>query len=377
MLSLTKTSNLIKLCAFISVIVYIGQMLKLGSVVSLCFAISLVCVLAFYWLQVMRHQRVKVSDLLMVATMALAIVYAGIQTDFDYYKPAIIVLCTVICVDICPHNELDEKEIDAIINLLVLAAIVTNLLYYIGDLRFHYFGTTTLIALNFNNPNEAAMWLTCIFILLMNGLSSVKGRFKKFFLAVCGLSLIPILQATGARACIIAVAFFFVMKLIAWALHISSLPRWVVFVVTLSPAFVYVLYMYVFTPYYDFFSEWFSFFVATGKSLTSRVEVWGILEDDLLECVLLGKYDFYHTEQMHNALGTLYGRFGLLFVFVTCRKFYKAVRNVSTINGQIALCAAWIIGCFETAFFTGAAGLYLMILLLPLIAGKPNNKSLK
>ena len=72
MLSLTKTSNLIKLCAFISVTVYIGQMLNLGSVVSLCFAISLVCVLAFYWLQVMRHQRVKVSDLLMVAIMALS-----------------------------------------------------------------------------------------------------------------------------------------------------------------------------------------------------------------------------------------------------------------------------------------------------------------
>ena len=131
--------------------------------------------------------------------------------------------------------------------------------------------------------------------------------------------------------------------------------------------------MYLFLPLYDTLGSWFAFFAGGGKSLTSRVRIWTEIETNLLPSALLGQYDLFFESQMHNALGTLLLQFGALFTAIVCQKFYGAVKKLDSAVAQLPLCAAWIVGCFETAFFTGMAGVYLLILVLPLISdnGRP------
>ena len=128
---------------------------------------------------------------------------------------------------------------------------------------------------------------------------------------------------------------------------------------------VYVGYMHVFIPNYDRFSQWFLFLLSEGKPLTGRVEIWSPREMDQVKHFLLGNYTVYHTEQLHNSMLTLYCRFGAFFVALVCRKFYKLLTKVPNAGMQLALGTVWLTGCFETSFFVGVAGMYMLVLLLP------------
>lgn len=362
---------LVKIAATLGVIVYTATMMRLYSVVSLCFAFSIMCIAASYVVKLMNRKRIDIADLALFAVAILAVFKAGLQANFDYYKPAIIVVCTVICIDLCPDNDSDETGKKYIISLFVFATIATNIMYYLGGLRYEYFGRTDSVALNFSNPNETAMWLASIFIILANAISEEKTKFRKSVIVVCCISIIPILVPTESRACLIAVVFFVFFKILFKLTHVKKLPSWIIYLVTFAPIIVFFFYMYVVIPHLDLFTKWFFFMISDGKSLTSRLWIWGILKDDLIGCFVLGKYDVYFSEQMHNSLGTLYGRFGIFFVCIICNKFVKMLKRMDDVNAQLAMCAVWIIGCFEMAFFAGAGGLYLLILVLPLI-GRTN-----
>ena len=85
-----------------------------------------------------------------------------------------------------------------------------------------------------------------------------------------------------------------------------------------------------------------------------------------LKHILFGNYAVYHTEQLHNAMLTLYCRFGVFFVAIVCRKIYLVLKKMPNADIQLAVSAVWLTGCFETSIFVGAAGMYLLVLLLPI-----------
>lgn len=366
MIRVGSGNHIVRIAAMIAVMVYILQMLEMGAIVSVLFALSIVCVAASYLLKCIIRKRIKMIDLLMFALVALAIAKAGIQFNFDYYKPAIIVLCCVICIDLCPENKITEKDQRIITNLFICAALITNYLYYFAGLRYDTFGSTKYIALNMSNPNETGMWLTFLIVILW-GASLTEQSKKKYMMAICGVSLIPILIATGSRTNLIAV-FAFALAL-AMLLNkgrkLRTMPKWMIWIVSLSPALLFFFYMDILVPNVDFFQKIFGFFSAEGKTLTSRVKIWSIVQQDLRECFLLGKYGYYHTEQMHNSLATLYGRFGAFFTGIICVKFVSTLKKFDNGLIQWAMAAVWLIGCFEMGFFAGVAGMYMMILVLP------------
>lgn len=366
MIKSEKGKMIVTIAAGVGVAVYVGKLLQMSSFVSLLFAFSIACVITAYFMKVIRSGRIKVEDLLLVTIVVLSIASSGLSTDADYYKPAIIVLCTIICIDVCPDYCVDEKTKDRILIWFVGAALITNVLYYFGGLRAAYFKRTNAIALNFSNPNETAMWLTFLFIILFNGALTQKKRIYKLFVLICSGSLIPILYRTESRACLFAIVFFAVGELGLHFLRKKSLPNWVIWIVALSPAIVYFAYMYIFIPYYSKFVGLLSFLISEGKPLTSRRTIWGIVEQDFWKCLLLGKYSVYFSEQMHNSLATLYCRFGLIFTVIVCKKFIKAVKRIKSKRTQLAMLTVWMIGCFEASIFVGVSGLYVLVLVLPM-----------
>jgi len=372
MIRIGSGTYIVKIAAIVAVSVYILQMLEMGSVVSVLFAFSIICVAVSYVLKCIQVRRVKVADLAMFAIVVLAIVKAGIGFEFDYYKPAIIVLCCVLCIDLCPDMKITGNDRKLITNSFIAAAVITNYLYYFAGLRHKTFGSTKYISLNMSNPNETGMWLSFIIIILVGACFAEKTK-KKYILGICGLSLIPILIATGSRSNLIAVFVFVSAMVLNRIRKLKAMPKWFIWMVALAPALLFFFYMEIFIPNLDFFQKIFAFITAEGKNLTSRVGIWSIVEKDLAECFFLGKYEYYFSEQMHNSLATLYGRFGVFFVAIIYKKFALAIMKIGEVTAQWAMTAVWLVGCFETSFLGGMAGIYMLILVLPRMTSSASN----
>jgi hypothetical protein len=357
---------IVEISAAIGVCVYLAKLLNLSVVVSLLFAISIVCVAANYFFLLFRRKKMKLEDLATFACVLIAVLLSEWKFSFDYLKPAIIVLCCVFCIDQSPTAQLSDKAKRNILILFEVAVLITNVMYYFGGLKDETYGSTSAIALNFPNPNETAMWITSIVLILLNGVPEQKSVIHRLFLIICAISMMLILWKTESRNCIIVLAFFLLLGMVRWNKKKGRYSSLFLLIVSLSPAITYFAYQYLFIPFYSYLSSWFSFLAWGGKDLTSRNEVWSVVQKFFWKCLLVGKYQVFYSEQLHNALATLFCRFGLVFVVIVCRKFYKAINKTRSGKQQLAMCALWLMGCFETGFFTGAGGLYLMILIMPL-----------
>lgn len=358
-------SNIVKLAAYLCFGAYLSILFQIEAVASLLFACSIFCVIANYGFFIAATQRVRIEDIALVFLTIISVVLSDWVLDFDFYKPAIIVFCTILCIELCIETEIDFAVARTVTILVICTAIITIVEYYFLGLKENYFGSTNAIALNFSNPNITAMWLLFFIILLWDAIPVQANIVVKLFILGCIIALFPILFKTESRNCLIAVTFYIIGKLILPFLKLKKMPNWCVLLITIAPVIVYFIYMYVFIPYYDGFSEWFLFLESEGKPLTSRFYIWSDLKMDRLEYILFGNYGVYHQEQLHNAIVTLYCRFGIFYVILVIRKFYRVLQNISNAGIQLALGTVWLIGCFETAIFTGSACLYMLVFLLP------------
>jgi O-antigen ligase len=133
--------------------------------------------------------------------------------------------------------------------------------------------------------------------------------------------------------------------------------------------------MYIFVPNIEFLRSFLFFLEEESKTLTSRVEIWEEVISDFKSCFLLGDYNKYFDEQMHNSLATLFTMYGLPFLVSACLYMYYACKKIQEKSGAIAMlsvCAILFTGCFEASVFVGIAGFYLIILIAPAIVSKGN-----
>ena len=363
---ITGRDNIAKWAALTGLGAFVAQMLELRVVVSALFACSFVCVAANCLTAMLARNRLRLDDIVLFMTALLSVVLSEWQLDFDYYKPAIIVLCSTLCIDQCIEIRASEKTCKRIQQLLILVCVITNILYYHGGLRNSYYGSTGLLSLNMGNSNEAAMWLVFLTVLLWDSASIQQKIGRKLLPLVCSVSLLPILYGTGSRNCIFAILFFFTGKLFLLFFKNKKLPNWLHFLIMMAPILVYAGYMYIFLPHYDRLSEWFLFLASEGKPLTARSRIWSDLEMNRVKYILFGNYTQYHGQNLHNSMVTICCGYGAFYAVILCRKFYKALKNTQNAGVQLALSTIWLTGCFETSIFMGVAGMYLLVLLLPI-----------
>ena len=140
------------------------------------------------------------------------------------------------------------------------------------------------------------------------------------------------------------------------------------------PVIVFFFYMYVMVPNMD---QWQSMIVTGDKGINSRVGIWQRIVNDLRNCFWIGDYAKYYNSQMHNSLMTLYCRYGVCYlagaVAVIYQTLKKSQENLS-IYATLGLCGLLFTGCFEGSLFVGVAGLYLMLLVVPVLLGDYSSK---
>ena len=358
--------NIVKLAAWIGLGAFVAQIFAWRAVVSVLFACSFVCVTANYLVFISARKRVRLDDIALFLLTLLVVLLSEWKLQFDYFKPAIIVLCSALCIDQCIEIRTGRKTCKRIQWLLILLCIVVNTLYYYGGFRSYYYGSTSFISLNMGNSNETAMWLVFLIVLLWDSASMEQEIGAKIRPMICAVTLLPILFGTGSRNCLIAIVFFFAGRLCLWLFKIRKLPNGVIFLIMMAPILVYVGYMYIFIPHYERLSHWFLFLAAEGKPLTARSRIWSDLEISQLKHILFGNYTEYHGQNLHNSMVTIFCGYGALYVFILCKKFYKAMLSTQNAAVQLTLGTVWLTGCFEASIFAGVAGMYMLVLLLPI-----------
>ena len=349
-------------CVLIS---FLAQIFKIGVIVNALYVVSLLTVLACYFLS----GYINVTTAILIVLVGIAALARGLIYEADYFTHILITICIFICIDVSAFVKISVETYKTISNMFLFTALILIVAYYIGPLKNSYFKWSDSICLNFPNPNVAGLWLTCFFVILFFS-SFLFRKAKKLLFLVAAVALLPIVVATQSRNSYFACIFLVVCVLITRTFNVKKAPKWLLITLAALPLIVFFIYMFVIVKNMDFWQEFFSL-DNINKGIDTREHIWQGVLDNFGDCFLIGNYHKYFDSQQHNSLLTIFCRFGAITTFVLCMLLYRTMKNLqdnSSFFATLSLAAILFTGCFEASVFVGIAGMYLMLLLIPACA---------
>ncbi len=344
---------------------FLCQIFKVNAVVNVIYAFSLLLVFACYFLS--GHINGIVGTLIIL--LGFATIIRGVIYESDYWTHLLITVCIFICIDVSESVRISRKTFDRILHLFFITVVILLVAYYIGPLKSSYFKWTDVICLNFPNPNAAGLWLACFFILLFYS-AFLYRRGKKVSLIISSVALLPIIVATEARNSFLACIFFMLCMILARIFKVKRVPNFVLAVFACLPIIVWFFYMFVIVKNMAFWENLFSDY-GFNKSIDAREGIWSGLLENFWDCFWIGDYYKYYDSQQHNSLMTIYARFGAPATVLVCILLYRTLKKLqdnASFYATVSLSALLFTGCFEASIFVGIAGMYLMLLLIPVCA---------
>ena len=359
-----KTILICTVCVALS---FLAQIFQVNAVVNLIYVFSLFVVIWGYF----GNGYVNPVMIWLIVVSAFCIVMRGMVTnDMDYFSHYIINITTFMCIEMGVEVEVEEKNAKRMAYIFLATGAILVASYYAGPLKTSYFEGTEAVALNMHNPNAAALWLVCIFAILYYCAFIFNG-IKRYISLGLAILIVPIILATESRnsyyACLLLLVFLPLTKL----LKIRKVPKWVMLIIAMLPIIVFFFYMYVMVDNMEFWEGIFGG-GSIDKSLGTRKSVWTIVQRELQDDFLIGNYPNRYADQMHNSLMTIYCRYGAIVTALAVTVTYRALirlQETASFSGALSLAAILFTGCFEGSLFIGIAGLYLMLLVIPAIAG--------
>lgn len=339
------------------------------------YAVSLVVIVLKYFSFPLSKANQNTVLLLVITVISMLIgIVKTDKVDVDYFLHAGITTCVFMCLDMCANRTVRMRETDKrkIIWLFITSGLFLEIYYYFGGLRYvHISEYSMAVSLNLANPNEAGLWLACYIIILVGSVFVLRG-WERIAAIVVSLFLFPVLFATDSRNSLYAAILFIIMVVmirVGRILSIQKIPKTLLFIMAALPIIVFFFYMQVIVPNVD---QWSLMVDVDEKGIDSRMLMWQMVQDDLRDCFWIGNYSKYYDWQMHNSLMTLYCRYGFFYLACAVSVIYqtlkKAQKNLS-VYATLGLCGLLFTGCFEGSLFVGVAGLYLMILIVPVLLG--------
>lgn len=369
------SDNIILLLSFCAGISFLGGLTGISVITSISFSISIFSVLLIVAWDLIKKGTVDFLFLSLLVLIGLSIINSGLTLNFSYYKRAIITICTFICIFYSPYTKITENTKKLIGFVFNVASLLTIFYFYFLGYDKKGFGSTTLVAFNFSNPNEAGLWIFILFIALFSNVFTTRKKIVKvlFFIEAC--FLFHILSATGSRNSLLSGLLFVIVRIILQFFKIKKFPKWVLGLFVLLPIIVFFVYMFVFLPNIKLFESLFSF-LDSDKSLTSRDKIWQSVINNLKNCFLLGDYSKFHEGQLHNSLMTLFVMFGFPFTLLSCIFIYRCCKQLQShlsIEAAFTMCAILFTGCFEASVFVGIGGIYIALLIIPIYTTNLNH----
>lgn len=342
---------------------------------SMAFYASFITVFA-HFLYVVITKKINSNATFNMALMVLIIVLAvcnvfivsGGFISFDYFKKVIIFCAVMMLMFVCSCDKVNRKTVLAFLWLnFALSLFCIIFFYFLGGRNLKYF-ETGLVTLGFENPNLTGMWLTICILMLAYFFKLVKNVFFRGAIVAMIALLIIIIDATGCRNAILALALTVAMWLF---LRLRKNKRigavFIVAFVALPLLFVFVYFAVLNSPLVDQLD----FLVSEGKGLNSRATVWSIA----FEAVRGFNFfvgDYFDISkgtgqfQQHNILLDVMAAYGVPVLLLVIAYISKIIHhadkhyNKHTVDmGIVCFFGIWFLGLGEAAIITGGNGIYI------------------
>ena len=218
--------------------------------------------------------------------------------------------------------------------------------------------------MGFSNANLTGMFIFQGILYCITGLFVYNKKILKLLCAAIIAMDFPLLLATQARNCVIALILMLFLVVYQLLRRKTIIAKWIIVFVVLFP----ILFVWIYLGLGDslgFIEEQDNFFSNDGKNIGSRVQIWTTLLNQFKDNFLIGDY-IALGGNAHNSHLVVLCSFGIvvffLFLIFLYRVFLISKENVSSIQQSICLIAFMgtiFMGNAEGALFCGAIGLYI------------------
>ena len=359
--------------------IIIGTIIQDNILISTCFALSFVVLLAYFFIRI-PFTKFNLNTLLIVFSSVICVLLNLFLSEeallgFDYFKKMFMFFAFCLMFLFASEDSVSNKCRLFISRVTIFSAVILVISYYL-DINPVKPGKS--ITLGFTNPNFTGQWLLhfCIYAFLM-----FIDKKEKIILRLLGAILLPVLvyliTLTKARSCLVGIVSFGVFCLL-FCLFRSKRIRNAIAICGLSfPLLFSMSYQYLLKQ--DWFHELFAFFTFKGKELESRLEVWLPAINSIKDSFLIGDYSGISegtgASQMHNIHLDVISSYGIivgaLFMLLLISKAFQIIKETDSAYQCCAFCGflAIIISCtFEAAVVAGSMGMNILTALMIVMA---------
>lgn len=370
---------LLKILYLIAVLIVVFQALGQGSITSMLFMMTFP-VTVLLWIRSVRNT-ITGMDLLVLITIALAFfavlvnaIAAKTSLSFSYLRKVIMFAMSLLFMQVAYRMRVEKDIISFVNNMVNFLTIFLIAMYFLQNAQMHLFGgrVTRYLTFRFSNPNVAAMFLTCLYMLELYRLFRPEKWYWKLLHIVMAVFLAWFIFESQSRNSLLVVSLF--TAVCAWLVFKSGkhlyMPKGLAAVISIFPALFVGGYLALINM--SWVQELLSFITGTGKGLDSRVLIWQQALEYLIQSPLIGAYgqisEGTGAFQMHNThldIACSYGIPVLIMVCVLLRNYiYQRGRRYSDKESYIYIlgfACAVMLGIGEAALFSGGLGIYIFV----------------
>lgn len=364
--------------AYIAVIcqalTWIGVPMKISGMVSISVALmSLITVAAVLVFFLDRKGPIyKTNDLIFLGGLVLLVIFCSstsVTLNIEWVKKMIVAFQLPVLILVA--KRVNGGKIRDVIYTVNACYPILFMYYYNSSFAHRYmgaYGETVLdeITLGFNNPNETAIHLMVCAFLLLAALFRYKSIFKRVLFGVELLFMLYLIYETACRAVILLVAAVLLTTLFFRRFTVTKGVIRAMFLVVVAVFLISFMFpdmgnMVIMGETAD-----------TGRGAITRE----FIEDLTAVSFMLGDFQKYPLNNMHNAFLSLFAAFGVLSACAYWGFYYRGFlsicsRKTEKLEGKVLQlgCMAIVLhGSVEAALLTSgaiyAASVFLLLFML-------------
>lgn len=352
------------------------QTFHLGRYVSFCFYAIFFLTLIYWTLCALRKMEMVELWVLLAIGIALINVLAnatisGTAVGIQYVKKLLSFSSTLLFFAFACKTEPDESTCRWIYRILdVVSVFLIFSYFYQGQRAYLFNGTVTkYLTFGFTNPNLTGLFLSGIIMLQLNRLPGLAHIWQRLFVACEVCFLLYFLWETQARNALLAVAIFLAMFCVLSLGKRASICPGKTFAWLMSFWPLLFAAMYLLLVRMPGIMKLFSFMESSGKSVSSRTEIWSRAIDLWKASPIFGAYsqgsNGTGSSQFHNTHIDILVSYGPVVLCIVCFVLFSLIYmgGKRQPKWQFLLTLGFVcelfLGVGEAAIFAGGLAVHL------------------
>ncbi len=382
-----RTQSILLKCMFtIAALIVVMQVLGQSDLASLFFKMTFLLTTVL-WVQSIKKV-LHIEDLLILLISALALInvlinvsVTGTSLSSSYFNKLIMFVMSLMFLQTASRVTPGQDTVRFILRIFdVLSVFLIVMLIMAGSQMFLINGMITkYLTFRFSNPNMAALFLACMFVVELSEVFGEKSIWSRLIHILLSVVLGLFIVLTKSRNALIALVIFTAVAFwIIWKKPKKmTIGKAVAAVSSVFPLLFGLIYMvFISNPKIQ---KLFLFLVEEGKELDSRVVVWRNAWDFIRQSPIIGAYSQSTNGtgwgQYHNTHIDITVSYGIVVLILVCIFLYiiiysngKRYDDKETYMYMLGFICVMFLGIGEAALFSGGLGIYIFMGVLLLLS---------